>query len=93
MSWRFLPTPAAVAVGLLLCAISVVWWFAYYAQYGGALGLLNLKLACIGYATPECAFFQANIRGAIPRYVPVLWYAGMVMLAFGVWQVWQQRGK
>lgn len=87
------PTHPAIYLGIAFCLASVVWWFAYYAQYGGAFGLIGLKLACIGYATPECAFFQANIRGVIPRYVPVLWYAGMVTLAFGVWQVWQQRGK
>jgi hypothetical protein len=86
-------TPPALYVGLAFCAASVGWWFAYYAQYGGAFGLIGLKVACIGFATPECSFFQANIRGAIPRYVPVLWYAGMVTLAFGVWQMWQQRPK
>jgi hypothetical protein len=86
------PTHPAIYLGIVFCLVSVVWWFAYYAQYGGAFGLLNLKLACIGFATPECAFFQANIRGSIPRYVPVLWYAGMVTLAFGVWQLWQRRG-
>ncbi|MDP2804036.1 MAG: hypothetical protein Q8O26_19370 [Phreatobacter sp.] len=84
-------TPPTVYLGIAFCLVSVVWWFVYYAQYGGAFGLIGLKLACIGFATPECAFFQANIRGAIPRYVPVLWYAGMVTLAFGVFQIWRQR--
>lgn len=65
-------TPPALYVGLAFCAASIAWWFAYYAQYGGAFGLLGLKVACIGFATPECSFFQASIRGAIPRYVPVL---------------------
>lgn len=86
-------TPPTIYLGLAFCLVSVVWWFAYYAQYGGAFGLLGLKLACIGFATPECAFFQAQIRGSIPRYVPVLWYAGMITLAFGVFQIWQQRQK
>lgn len=85
------PTPPAILVGLILCLASVVWWFGYYAQYGGAFGLMGLKVACIGMATPECSFFQANIRSGVPRYVPVLWYAGMVALAFGVWQIWQRR--
>jgi len=86
------PTHPAIYLGIVFCLVSVAWWFAYYAQYGGAFGLLNLKLACIGFATPECAFFQTNIRGGVPRYVPVLWYAGMVALAFGVWQL-RQRSR
>ncbi len=93
MKQQLSSTPPAVYLGLAFCLVSVVWWFAYYAQYGGAFGLLGLKLACIGFATPECAFFQAQIRGSIPRYVPVLWYAGMITLAFGVFQIWQQRQK
>ena len=86
-------TPPAIYVGLAFCVAAVAWLFAYYAQYGGAFGLLGLKVSCIGFATPECSFFQANILGSVPRYVPVLWYAGMVTLAFGVWQLWQQRLK
>jgi hypothetical protein len=86
-------TPPTIYLGLAFCLASVAWWFAYYAQYGGAFGLMDLKLACIGFATPECTFFQVNIRSAIPRYVPVLWYAGMMTLAFGVWQLWRQRQK
>ena len=52
-------TPPAIYVGLAFCMAAVAWWFAYYAQYGGAFGLLGLKVACIGFATPECSFFQA----------------------------------
>lgn len=87
------PTPLATRLGLGLWAISLVWWFFYYAQYGGAFGLLDLKLACIGWPTSECFFFQQQIRSPIPRYVPAFWYAGMLAFAVGLYQTWQQRGK
>lgn len=87
------PTPPAIHLGLGLWAISLLWWFFYYAQYGGPFALIGLKLACVGVTTSECAFFQSHIRGTMPRYVPVFWYAGMAALAFGVHQLWQNRRK
>jgi hypothetical protein len=87
------PTPLATKLGFGLWAISLIWWFFYYAQYGGAFGLMDLKLACVSFATRECAFFQQNIRGPVPTYWPLFWYAGMVAFAVGVYQTWQQRKK
>ena len=87
------PTPFAVKLGLGLWVISLIWWFAYYAQYGGAFRLLDLKLACVSNATRECLFFQQNIRGLIPVYWPIFWWAGVAALTVGVYQTWQQRKK
>ena len=87
------PTPQAILIGLGLWFISLVWWFFYYAQYAGAFGLIDLKLTCIAWATAECQFFQQQIRGPLPRYMPVFWYAGMLAFATGLWQVWRERRK
>lgn len=87
------PTPFATKVGFGLLAISLIWWFVYYAQYGGAFSLMDLKLACISWPTKECYFFQQQIRGPVPRYVPAFWYAGMLAFAVGLYQIWQQRRK
>lgn len=84
-------TPPAILLGLGLWFVSLVWWFFYYAQYGGAFGLIGLKLACIAWPTAECLFFQQQIRGPLPRYIPLFWYAGMAAFAFGLWQVWRGR--
>lgn len=85
------PLPLASKIGFGLWAIALLWWFAYYANYGGAFELLGLKFMCINGATDECLFFQKSIRTGIPTYHPIFWYAGMAALAYGFYQTWSAR--
>ena len=80
-------TPLATKIGLGLWAVTLVWWFAYYAQYAGAFDLLGLKFMCITGATSECEFFQQRLGStAIPAYRPVFWWAGCVAMMIGFFQ-------
>jgi hypothetical protein len=87
------PTPLALKIGYGLWAISLLWWFLYYAQYSGAFDMLDLKLACITGATSECLFFQQQMAntGILPTYVPIFWYAGLVAMLIGLYQSYQAR--
>lgn len=86
-------TPLATKVGFGLWLIALIWWFVYYAQYGGAFALMELKLPCLSWPTRECLFFQQQIRSPLPRYVPAFWYGGILAFAVGLYQTWQQRQK
>lgn len=77
------PAPFATKLGIGLIGFAILWWFAYYAQWEGAFGLLRLKIACLDGATRECLFFQQQIRGSIPTYSPVVWWAGLAAFVVG----------
>ena len=79
-------TPLATKIGFALWVAAILWWLAYYAQWHGAFGLLRLKVICLGGTTDECAFFQQQIHGSIPVYSPVLWWAGLIVMAVGLYQ-------
>jgi hypothetical protein len=86
------PLPIATKVGFWLLAITLLWWFAYYANYEGAFGLMKRKIMCINGATYECLFYQKMMGPtAIPTYYPIFWYAGLIALAIGAYQSWQAR--
>jgi hypothetical protein len=86
------PTPTATKVGFVLWGVSLVWWFAYYSNYSGAFGLLDLKLMCITGATDECVFFRERMgRTIVPTYYPIFWYVGLIALAVGAYQSWTAR--
>lgn len=88
-----LPTPLVLKIGLGLWAISLLWWFLYYAQYAGAFGLMDLRFGCISGATSECLFFQQQLanKSVLPTYVPIFWYAGLVCMAVGLYQNHQAK--
>ena len=79
-------TPLASKIGRALWAVAIPWWLLYYAQWHGAFGLLRLKVMCLGGTTYECAFFQQQIHGGIPVYSPVLWWAGLIAMAVGLYR-------
>ncbi len=86
------PLPVASKIGLGLMVIALLWWFAYYSNYSGAFGLLDLKFMCISGATRECLFFQERMGPtAVPVYYPVFWYAALIALAIGAYQSWKAR--
>jgi hypothetical protein len=76
----------ATKIGFALWGVAVLWWFSYYASWGGPFSMLGLKVFCLNGTTNECAYFQRGYRGAIPTYSPIFWYAGMVSLIVGVFQ-------
>lgn len=79
------PAPLATKIGLGLWALSIAWWFLYYAQYRGPFGLFGLKFACLTGATDECLFFQKQLAATsiLPTYWPVFWYAGLAAMIVG----------
>jgi hypothetical protein len=55
----------------------------YYAQHEGPFVFMRLKIWCIGGTTSECQFYQEHLHNsAIPTYQPMLWWLGLLMLAF-----------
>lgn len=88
-------TPMATKIGFALWGVSLVWWFAYYANWGGAFDLMGLKLLCITDATPECEFFQEQMSrtSSIPTYYPVFWWAGCIAMMVGLVQSRSQRRR
>lgn len=86
-------TPMATKIGFALWGVALLWWFAYYANWQGAFGLMRLKLMCITSATSECEFFQTQISkiSAIPTYYPIFWWAGCVAMIAGLVQSRNQR--
>jgi len=60
------PAPFATKLGLGLIGFAILWWFAYYAQWEGAFGLLRLKFACLDGATPNVCFSNSR-SGAVSR--------------------------
>lgn len=86
-------TPMATKIGFALWGVSLVWWFAYYANWGGAFDLMGLKLMCITSASSECEFFQEQMSrtSAIPTYYPIFWWAGCVAMMVGLVQSRAQR--
>lgn len=77
------PAPFASKLGIALMGIAVIWWFAYYAQWQGAFGLLSVKLPCLDGATRECLLVQRAIEGNIPTYSPVVWWLGLAAFVAG----------
>jgi hypothetical protein len=86
-------TPMATKIGFALWGVTLLWWFAYYANWGGAFGLMGLKVMCITSTSSECEFFQTQISkvSVIPTYYPVFWWAGCVAMIVGVLQARRQR--
>lgn len=87
------PAPLALKIGLGLWAISLLWWFLYYAQYAGAFGLMDLRFGCISGATSECLFFQQQLAqtSILPTYVPIFWYVGLACMTVGLYQNHQAK--
>lgn len=87
--------PMATKIGFALWGVALLWWFAYYANWHGAFGLMRLKLMCITSATSECEFFQTQISriSAIPTYYPIFWWAGCVAMIVGLFQSRNQRKR
>lgn len=86
------PTPIATKLGFVLWGITLIWWFAYYAQYMGPFELLDLKIYCINGASSECLFFRERMGATmVPTYYPIFWYAGLIALLVGAHQSWQGR--
>jgi hypothetical protein len=84
------PGHAAIHLGLALWAVSLVWWFLYYAQYQGPFELLGPKFGCFTGASAECLRFQKWMGPtAIPAYLPIFWYAGMLAMIAGSVQAWR----
>jgi hypothetical protein len=80
-------TPVAILVGTALWAVSLVWWYSYYSQYGGAFELIEQKLVCIAVTTDACLGIQQKlIMSAIPAYHPELVWAGAIFLIIGFLQ-------
>lgn len=81
-------TPMATKIGFALWGVALLWWFAYYAHWQGAFGLMRLKLMCITGATSECEFFQQQIAriSGMPTYYPIFWWAGCVAMIVGLVQ-------
>jgi len=84
--------PLMIKVGTAIYAVSLVWWFVFYAQYGGVTRMLDVKILCLTETTFECTFFRDALRDSpIPAYTPYLWWAGTVAVVIGVVQVIRQR--
>ena len=83
------PMPMATKIGFALWGVAALWWFAYYANWQGAFGLMDVKLMCIAVATSECELFQQRIAriSAIPTYYPVFWWAGCIAMGIGLMQM------
>ena len=77
------PMPMATKIGFALWGLALLWWFAYYANYGGAFQLLSIKIYCINGASRECLYIGTKVG---PMYYPIFWYAGVIALAVGVYQ-------
>jgi hypothetical protein len=86
-------TPLALKIALGCWAISLAWWFAYYAQYQGPFDLLTVKFLCINGATAECERFRTAIGpGSIPAYYPLFWCAGLALGLIGSLQIMRDSG-
>lgn len=74
----------ALWVGLGLMALSLVWWFVYYAHHLSPFAQLGLKLSCLVGTSPDCTLLQDGIGPIrIPAYRPYLWWAGVVAFLVG----------
>jgi hypothetical protein len=79
--------PAVSMVGWALWLISLLWWYFYYSQYGGALELFEQKFVCLAVTTDVClAIQQKLVMSAIPAYHPVLFWLGAILLVIGFLQ-------
>lgn len=75
-----------MVIGLVLLGLALLWWFAYYGQWGGWFSLLDVKWGCISGEPFECANFREFIGpSAIPAYSPVLWWAGIIVTLVGLY--------
>jgi hypothetical protein len=72
--------------GLVIMAAAFVWWFLFYAQWTGALRLLDLKVPCLVTTLGECSFFQSRLdafRAAGPAYHPAALWIGVAAFVAG----------
>jgi hypothetical protein len=77
-------TPLAVKVGLLLWAVTVVWWGFYYSQTGVWLDELLREWVCLVWTTEGCQAAQKVLaRSSIPAYHSVLFWVGAIFLVLG----------
>ena len=87
-----LRTPLMIKIGVAIYVVSLVWWLVFYAQYGGVMRMLDVKILCLTETTFECTFFRDALRDSpIPAYSPYLWWAGTIAVVIGVIQVIRQR--
>jgi hypothetical protein len=72
--------------GLVIMAAAFVWWFLFYAQWTGALRLLDLKVPCLVTTLGECSFFQSRLdafHAAGPVYHPAALWIGVAAFVAG----------
>jgi len=84
--------PLAIVIGLVFCAVTIAWWYFYYSQYGGEMDLISVSLPCFFATTDACQVIQQKLAAsAIPPYHPVLWWAGLIVIAIGIAQARSRR--
>lgn len=77
----------AIVAGLTMCTAALVWWLAYYSQYDDWFQHLDVKAPCIVTTVEVCRTMQKPLAtSAIPVYQPILFWAGLLVFAFGVVQ-------
>jgi hypothetical protein len=74
--------------------VSLIWCLAYYSAWDDKFfGSLDLKLWCLTGATEECSLAARDIiarsGSGVPTYYPILWGAGLGLIAAG----WVQRRR
>jgi hypothetical protein len=92
------PGPWFTIIGLALLVASLIWCLAYYSAWDDKfLGSLDLKLFCLPSATEECRWAARGIiarsGSAVPSYYPILWWAGLGLIAAGWIQKWRSRAR
>ena len=75
----------ALIVGLIIWALAILWWLAYYGQWDGWFGLIDVKIGCLMGDAFECGNFRDFIGpSTIPVYWSPVWYLGFVFVAIGL---------
>jgi hypothetical protein len=72
--------------GAVIMAAAFVWWLLFYAQWTGALRLLDLKVPCLVTTLGECSFFQSRLdafHAAGPAYHPAVLWIGVAAFVAG----------
>jgi hypothetical protein len=73
-------------VGFAVLVFAVLWWLAYYGQWQGWFGLLDVKFNCLSGGTFECDSFQEFIgKSTIPVYSPMAFWAGAILSIVGLY--------
>jgi len=69
----------------------LIWWLSFYSQYDDWFQHLDVKAPCIAVTIEVCRTMQKPLATSeIPLYQPILFWAGLLILAFGVVQQWSR---